>query len=303
MSGDLIDLHAHFLPAGVTPHGETSPGSLWARLGDRLRDPSRLIDESDEAGIGLRVVSAPLSFAGAPGLGGTPEALTLARRINAALAELVAAHPGRIAAFATLDAFGGEVSAAEVAGVRGLGLSGLVIDAQSGGRYLDAPEALPVLEAARAAGLPVFVHPVSPEPLATELAGLGRLGVRLARSTAITASLLALHASGRLAALKGLRLLFPALALPGLLLTDGFGIALPEEGAEVWFDVMGLGPRLIAYAASVVGTGRLVLGSDWPILSPDAGYEALTFAVAGASLPPGAAQAIGRENPRRFLGL
>lgn len=300
MSG-LIDLHAHVLPPGIAPHD--AGGGLWERLGAQLRDPLRLIADSDAAGIGLRVVSTPLSIAGAPGIGGTTAALTLSRRINDSLAGLVAAHPGRIGAFATLDAFGGAAAAAEVAGLAGQGFAGALIDGQSGDRYLGDPAALPVLEALAQARLPVFVHPVSPEPLTGQLEPLGRLGVRVARSTSITASLLSLHAAGRLAELRGLRLLFPALALPGLLLTDGFGIGFAQDGAEVWFDVMGLGPRLIAYAASVAGTGRLVLGSDWPILEPDASIGALERAVAEAGLPRGAAQAIGVENPRRFLGV
>ncbi len=76
--------------------------------------------------------------------------------------EAVAAHLDRLAALATVDAFGGESAAREAErAVRELGHVGIVIDSSRDGRFLNDPSVRPTLEVAASLKVPVLVHPVA----------------------------------------------------------------------------------------------------------------------------------------------
>jgi len=175
---------------------------------------------------------------------------------------------------ASVDAFDGEASARELfRAVDELGLRGVFVDSARGDRLLDAPEARPTLAAASRLGVPVFIHPVNPQPLTTQLAAYGRLGTLLARGTVNSASLVALIAGGVFEDLPELKVVVTGLAIGGILLASGFGTG--EAGADirrllrrhVHVDIMGFDPALIRSAVDVLGAGNVLAGSDWPIVS------------------------------------
>ena len=86
--------------------------------------------------------------------------------MNDDLAALVARHPGRIHGLASVDAYDGDRAAREAErAIRELGLRGLFVDCARGDLLIDAPQARPTLEVAARLGVPVFVHPVAPQPL------------------------------------------------------------------------------------------------------------------------------------------
>lgn len=133
-----------------------------------------------------------------------------------------------------------------------LGLSGIVVDCAAGKRYLDAPEARPVLEAAASLGFPVFAHPVSPEALSAELAPLGNWGRMLARGTASAASLLALVNSGTLDEVRNLHLVLAWLGGGGLVVAgtlkgaERLRRSTPEdERWHVYVDTLGFEPASV----------------------------------------------------------
>lgn len=288
---NIVDFHTHFLPSGwevYRPPGRPID-ALWQRIGTRISDLDALIADSDAAGIAQRVIGVALSMVAAP----DADLRAVSRRLNDDLAATVARHPDRLFALATVDAYDGEEAAREARrAIVELGLSGLFLDSAKGGKLLDAPEARPVLRVAAELGVPVFVHPINPEPLATQLAGLGRLGTRLSRGTINAAAAIALVTSGVFEELPELRVVITALGVSALALTGPFGElpsifadAPPGKRRHLYIDIMPAEARFIRFVTSLVGADHVLTGSDWPILGHDPTQEILarSFEAAGLS--------------------
>jgi hypothetical protein len=81
---------------------------------------------------------------------------------------MVTAHPDRFSAFATLPVTVPEEAAAELErAVRELGFVGTMISGTIGGRFLDDPVFLPILETAARLDVPIYLHPAPPpQPVA-----------------------------------------------------------------------------------------------------------------------------------------
>lgn len=90
----------------------------------------------------------------------------LARDANDAIAGAMARFPGRFAGLATIAVQDPPAAVREMERAAGLGLTGIVVNSHTGGRYLDEPDFLPVLEAAEALCLPVYIHPRTLPPAA-----------------------------------------------------------------------------------------------------------------------------------------
>jgi predicted TIM-barrel fold metal-dependent hydrolase len=120
----------------------------------------------DEAGVDLQVLSlAAMGFDALDVTTATP----LARDINDELASAVRAHPDRFAGFATLALKDPASAAKELERcIRTLGFKGVLINGTTGGEFLDQPQFLPVLEAAQALGVPVYLHPAPPPKAARD---------------------------------------------------------------------------------------------------------------------------------------
>lgn len=303
---NIVDFHAHFLPAGWEVY--RAPGRpvdlLWQRIGTRISDLDALIADSDAAGIAQRVIGVALSMVAAP----DADLRAVSRRLNDDLAATVARHPDRLFALATVDAYDGEEAANEARrAILELGLSGLFVDSAKGDKLLDAPEARPVLRVAAELGVPVFVHPISPEPLATQLAGLGRLGTRLSRGTINAAAAIALVTSGVFEELPALRVVITALGVSALALTGPFGElpsifadAPPGKRRHLYIDIMPAEAHFIRFVTSLVGADHVLTGSDWPILGHDPTQDILSKAFDAAGLSPEEQRQIAGQNA---LGL
>ncbi|MBT2305087.1 amidohydrolase [Variovorax paradoxus] len=132
-------------------------------LSDKLEDfVSLRLQEMDAAGIDIQVLShAP------PGLQAVSAVVApdLARRVNDRLAAVVEAHPARFAAFASLPtaAPGAAVRELERA-VTVLGFRGAMIHGLTEGCFLDERKFWPILEAAEALDVPIYLHPSDPHP-------------------------------------------------------------------------------------------------------------------------------------------
>ena len=269
----VIDFHSHYYEAGwfsTLPQGQ----SVFTRAWPLLSDIEAQLAAMDTAGIDAKVLSAPAAPLLAPG---EPVPIALMQRINDRMAELVAAYPERLIALATIDAFGGDKAANEVQRtVRELGMRGIVVDCSLGDRYLDAPEARPVLEAAAALEVVMFVHPVYPPGLTGRLARLGHTGILLARGMETAASLLALLRSGMLDELSSLNVVLPMIgvaffsfaAMADLEHEEGWrGTTRPSIARQrLYVDTMGFDPATIRFAVELLGAEHVLLGSDWPIM-------------------------------------
>ena len=116
----------------------------------------------DEAGIGVQVLST--SGPGADLVDG-PDGNTLAREMNDALAEAIQRRPDRFAGFAHLPMRDPEAAALELTrAVRELGFHGALINGMTEDRFLDDPRFDPILAAAEALEVPIYLHPhLAPE--------------------------------------------------------------------------------------------------------------------------------------------
>lgn len=160
MSGHRIDVHTHAMPEKVmvalVAHGFRPTGGY--RISVRWT-PDAALAYMDRHDIAAQIVSMPMMFAGSendPDFG-----VRLSRMINEGNAALIAEHPDRFGAFATLPADGPEQALAELGyALDELRLDGVVLASNMMGRYFGDPALEPVLTELARREVPVFVHPV-----------------------------------------------------------------------------------------------------------------------------------------------
>jgi predicted TIM-barrel fold metal-dependent hydrolase len=133
--------------------------------------PEAALAYMDRQGIAAQVVSMPMAFTG---FDDDPEFGTrVCRMINEGNAELIASHPGRFGAFASLPADGPEQALAELAyALDELRLDGVVLTSNVAGHYFGDPFLEPVLAELERRQAPVFVHPVDSPCI--DVLGFGR---------------------------------------------------------------------------------------------------------------------------------
>jgi predicted TIM-barrel fold metal-dependent hydrolase len=155
-----IDVHTHAMSDAaigeLVAHGGFAPTGGY-KISVRWT-PEAALEYMDRQGIAAQVVSMPMTFAGSDA---DPKFGTrVSRLVNEGHAELIAAHPGRFGAFATLPADGPDEALAELAhALDVLHLDGVVLSSNSRGRYLGHPELEPVLAELERRQVPVFIHP------------------------------------------------------------------------------------------------------------------------------------------------
>jgi predicted TIM-barrel fold metal-dependent hydrolase len=307
----IVDFHTHHIPARFeVTAGRTAPVNQrgrWEVLARNLADEELLLRDIRAGEIEARVVNIPAQLIADPD-GRVPHATIMA--MNDELAALVARHPGRIHGLASVDAYDGDRSAREAErAIRELGLRGIFVDCARGELMLDAPQARPTLEVAASLGVPVFVHPVAPQPLTRQMAPYGVIGTLFARGTANSSSLIALLEGGVFAHLPGLRVVVTALAFGGL----AMAASLSSQSAlgagtidlmrkHVFVDTMWPHAALLRASVDLLCAENVIAGSDWPIVAaPIRGT--LTEAMRQAKLSDDEQNAIAAGNCGRLLGL
>jgi predicted TIM-barrel fold metal-dependent hydrolase len=309
---DIIDFHNHHIPARFkVTAGRTAPASQrarWDALARSLADEEFLLRDIRAGDIDARVVNSPASLI-ADADGRVPHDTIMAA--NDDLAALVVRHRNRVHGLASVDAYDGDRSGREAErAIRELGLRGLFVDCARGDLMIDAPQARPRLQLAAKLGVPVFVHPVAPQPLTRQMAPYGLIGTLFARGTVNAASLIALLEGGVFGELPGLRVVVTALAFGGVATAAALSgqSRQPSGTAEVlrrhvFIDTMGFHPALIRASVDLLGADNVLAGSDWPILSDGPIGAALTDAMQQAGLSEAQQSAIVGGNCRRLLGL
>ena len=308
----IVDFHNHHVPPAFRPttadHAPPSQKARWEVINRTLADEALLVADIESGDIDARVVNIPAALI-ADGQGQVPP--DVFPRLNDALAALVDRHPSRIHGLASVDAYAGEAAARELQrAVRDLGLRGVFVDSAKGDRLIDAPEARPTLAAAAELGIPVFVHPVNPQPLSSQLAPYGRLGTLLARGTVNAAALIALVESGTFTALPDLQVVVTTLAFGGIALSGAFGEDSKAPGGalevlrrHVYVDTMGFNPALIRASVDLLGASHVLAGSDWPIVNAGPTRPVLNRALAAAGLSEADQRLVAGENALRLLGV
>ena len=306
MRRDRIDVHQHLIPP---------PYAAWLRAqGIHAAGGRELPDWSAESALALMdahdIATAVLSLS-TPGVHLDPSkprdpvARAQARAANELAARVAADHPGRFGFFATLTLpdLDGALAEATYA-LDTLGAAGVILLANTHGRYLGAPEDEPLFAELDRRGAVVFVHPSTlpgpavdgiPPFAADFLLDTTRAAYQLVRAGVVrrfpNLRIILSHAGGfvpyashRLAA---------ALTAE----TQRSPLDVLEDFASFYFDTALSGspaalPSLLAFAKP----GHVLFGSDWPY-APDVavGYFTAQLDTYDALGPDGHA-AIDRHN-------
>nr|WP_277614220.1 amidohydrolase family protein [Kaistia nematophila] len=273
----VIDFHVHIRPPwwrAPRPIATNTRDAAWqAAWVSKLTAPEALLRESAEAGVALNLLSSTIE--GISGIRG-PVDHEEVRRHNDYLAELATAHPGRLAALAAVDAFSGEAAALEAErAIRELGHVGIVIDSARDGVYAGHPSTWPVFEAADRLGVPILVHPVAAETTEALTRSAGRPGNSFGRGHVNGTAFLTVLENGIVEQYPDLDLVFTGIGLGALVIAAAelpqYSLTARERGIarpRIHFDFMGLDPAVLAFAVSVLGVDRVLVGSDWPIWEP-----------------------------------
>ena len=308
----LIDFHNHHIPARfeltAVHAAPASQRARWEAIARMLSDEDLLLKDIRDGELSARVVSSPAQLI-ADAQGRVPHETIMA--MNDDLAGLVARYPGHIHGLASVDAYDGDRSAREAErAIRDLGLCGLFVECARGDLLIDAPQARPTLEVAAKHGVPVFVHPVAPQPLTRQMVPYGLIGTLFARGTVNSASLIALVEGGVFAQLPGLRVVVTAHAIGGLAMAAGLSSQsrLPSGAIDVMrkhvcIDTTLFHPALIRASVDLLGIDNVIAGSDWPIGKDGPIRGTLKDAMQHAGFSDGEQNAIAAGNCLRLLGL
>ena len=300
-----------FAPRTVLP-GRVNPLDLLPEIGEKR------LASMDAAGITVQVLSS--SGPGADLVDGA-DGVALARATNDALAQAIAHHPDRFAGFAHLPMREPEAAAAELTRtVRELGFLGALINGTTEDRFLDDARFEPILAAAEALDVPIYLHPhLAPEAVrATYYGNLpSHAGTVLETSgwgwhseTAI--HVLRLVLSGTLDRHRKLKLIIGHMGegLPMMLarcdqVLEAYIPHLARSVSQtildqVWITTSGIfsQPPLLA-ALLTFGSDRVMYSVDYPYAANERGRAFL----AQLALAPADAAKLAHANADRLLGL
>lgn len=308
--GKIIDFHNHHVPARfeltATRTQPATQRARWEMLARKLPDEELLLRDIRAGHLAARVVNIPGNLI-ADADGHVPHETIIA--VNDELAGLVARHPGQIYGLGCVDGYDGDQSAREAERAIGkLGLRGLFIDCARGDLLVDAPQVRPTLEVAAKLGVPVFVHPVAPQPLTRQMTPYGLIGTLFARGTVNSASLIALIEGEVLSELPGLRVVVTAHAVGGLAMAAGLssqsglpGGAIEMMRKHVFIDTTLIHPAVIRACVDILGAENVVAGSDFPIAGESPIGGPLAEATQQAGLSDAQQNAIAAGNCMRLL--
>ena len=165
-----IALEEHFVTRDfqkATVGDGTNTPSYMLRLQEQLLDLGEgRIRAMDEGSVDLQVLS--LAAMGVDTLSPADQTSVL-RGVHDELATAIQAHPDRFKAFCTPALKEPANAVRELERTLKIpGFVGMIVDGTTDGKFLDAPEFFPVLEAAESLDVPVYIHPAPPpEPVKT----------------------------------------------------------------------------------------------------------------------------------------
>jgi predicted TIM-barrel fold metal-dependent hydrolase len=311
-----IDVHSHFLPA---PYQLALQKAGLIRVDGGIPLPqwsaTAHLQMMDDARIGTSILSIS-----SPGLHflDAHEAAAVARDVNIAGAELVAAHPERFGLFAVLPLQDVKASLDEIAfAFDVLKVDGIGLETNSRGIYLGDPRYGPIFDELDRRGALVFLHPTSPECL--EHIGMGFPGPLIEFPFDTARSVVSLVFSGVLRHRRNIRLILShgGGALPILLSRIAaisqvpFITPRPAGGAEevidevrrMYFD-LALSATNLSFNALLELTDieHILFGSDYPFATPEAiAANTSGFDKIANSLPVNQREMIEYENAMTLL--
>lgn len=325
----IVDAHAHIIVRAAAA-GERRTGSWRPHIveaGGRSRiyhegrelssvvreftDTTRMADEAAAQGIGHLLLSPWVRLLpfGQP----LAEARQICSLQNRALAELVAADPGRFSAVGTVAMQDPVTAAGDLRTLMADGLAGVELTPEIAGRYLGDDAFRPFWEVAEQTGAMLFVHPSTrglalpvfddyylwnsvANPVETTIAAahLVMAGV-LERHPGL--KVLLAHGGGALWAVRGrLRRAYDHVPAARSRLRDGPDASL----ARLYHDTVTHDRALLRRLIDDAGPDHVLLGSDRPF---DMGSDDPAGEVRALGLPAAAQAAVLGGNAARLLGL
>jgi aminocarboxymuconate-semialdehyde decarboxylase len=203
---------------------------------------------------------------------------------NEKLAELVASHPDRFAAFASLTLQDPALAAQQLeTAMKKQGMKGAAIGDRVAGDEFSNPKFDPVWKKAEELGAVLFIHPQGVPELTARLKGNGWLWNTIANPLGTTIALQHLIFEGSFDKFPGLKVLAahgggylasyaprddhacfvaPAFCDPSIKLKKK-----PTEYLDqIYFDALVLTPEALRHLVAQVGSSQVMLGSDYPYI-------------------------------------
>ena len=199
---------------------------------------------------------------------------------NEKLAELCASQPDRFVAFATAALQHPDLAVEQlVYGVKQLGLRGLSVGGSVDGQELADPKFHPVWAKAEELGVLVFIHPMGTAELGRRVTGSGGLDNTIGNPLETTIALSHLIFEGTLDRFPGLKICaahgggyLPSYSHRSDAVCRTFPnritVQLKKRPTEylkqMYYDSIVFSPEALRYLASEVGSGQIVMGTDYP---------------------------------------
>ena len=277
----VIDVHAHcaFPEAmallGLKYPAHEHPGLPQVLKVDADQIPGRLA-EMDAQGIDFEVLSInPVWYQADPDL--ARQVVTLQ---NEGLAEVVARHPDRFAAFASVALQHPALAAEQLEhAMKTLGLKGALVGGSVEGAELADRRFDPFWAKAEDLGATIFIHPQGVPDLARRLAGGGGLGNVIGNPLETTIALSHLIFEGTLDRHQGLKILaahgggylpsYAARSDAGIRTFPGtYNTPLKKTPTaylrDLYYDSLVFTDEALRHLAAEVGADRIMLGTDFP---------------------------------------
>ncbi len=329
----LVDAHAHLLPRDYPPDapacfprmepvdGDTARMLVFGPMRFKARDvffeAERRVEAMGVASVDVEVLSPmpPLLRYDLPAADG----LALARHVNEFTAELCSFDPARLIGLGMVPMQDPDAAAAELAALGDLGLRGVEIASNILDASIGDERFLPFFAEAERLALAIFVHamPAASGRLPAPARGTYAVGVEGALAAA------SLVAGGTAAKCPELRICFSHGA-------GGFPLTLPraqyfwsgawneeppvperaiapddgpsplEYARRFYYDSLVFDRRAIRYLIDLLGSDRLLIGSDFPAMPRE---DPAGRTLRSMDLPPAAEEDITWNNAFRWLGI
>jgi aminocarboxymuconate-semialdehyde decarboxylase len=328
----IVDLHAHVIPDHLSPvgKGEGKPGpsigpgeDAATRLLENgpMRFPAKAVFFSSEArlealddhGVDAEVVTPmpPLLDYSLPG----DEGLELSRRVNEFVVRLCEADPTRLLGMGMVPLQDVDLATKELAELKAMGLKGVEIASNAGGRSIGDEHFFGFFEEAQRLDLPIFVHALAPT-----------FQERLPRAAGPTFSVMSEIAISAGSVVSGeLPSRCPDLRLCFSHGAGGFPLTLPrahwfwggtwneapperetdgpspiEVARKYYYDSLVFDRRALRFLVDMLGHDRLLVGSDFPAMPRE---QPIAKTLRSMDLPDEVVEDICWHNAFGFLGI
>jgi aminocarboxymuconate-semialdehyde decarboxylase len=329
----LVDAHAHLLPRDYPADAPACFPQMEA-IGDstdrllvfgptrfRARDvfftAEKRLAAQDAAGVDAEVLTPmpPLLRYDLPPADG----LALARHVNEATAQLCAVDPSRFIGLGMVPLQDPELSAAELAAVRDLGLAGVEIASNVLGASIGDEKFLPFFTEAASLGVAIFVHamPAATDRLPRQAMGTYVVGLEgaMAAASLITGGTAARCPDLRIAfshAAGGFPLMLPRAQyfwggtwneepkVPERAVMPDDGPSPVEYARRFYYDSLVFDRRALRFLVDYLGPDRLLIGSDFPAMPRE---DPAGRTLRSLDLPAAVLEDITWNNTFRWLGV